>query len=98
MAGSYSARSALMAPLHWPTLPLPGTMILSVMKIGHLCDSKTLLKRGISPPYVSPDPPARVCRTSGPAVILPAILQVCSLVELTNGRAHDVGTLSRHGF
>ena len=42
MAGSYSARSALMAPLHWPTLPLPGTMILSVMKIGHLCDSKTL--------------------------------------------------------
>ena len=27
MAGSYSARSALMAPLHWPTLPPPRTSV-----------------------------------------------------------------------
>src|SRR5690349_17554998 len=27
MAGSYSARSALMAPLHWPTLPPPRTPV-----------------------------------------------------------------------
>ena len=31
MAGSYSARSALMAPLHWPTLPPPRTARLAYL-------------------------------------------------------------------
>jgi len=31
MAGSYSARSALMAPLHWPTLPPPRTERAAVL-------------------------------------------------------------------
>jgi putative transposase len=54
MAGSYSARSAFMAPLHWPTLPPPRTVWLYLRFTLSCRDVEELLaERGIETSYES---------------------------------------------